>query len=144
MTLGVSRYTEALADEICDRLAGGEGLIAICRDAHMPSEACVRLWVKDDREGFAARYAQAREVQYGRMADEILEVADDGMNDWMKREDPENPGYSLNGEHVTRSRLRVDSRKWLLSKLLPKQFADKIDHTMAAPDGGPVIFKFQD
>lgn len=138
----VVRYSPALADEICQRLAQGEGLIAICRDAHMPHESSVRQWVDENRDGFAPKYARARELQYGRMADEIAEIADDGRNDWMANIG--DAGYEINGEHITRSRLRVDARKWLLSKLLPKQFGDKVDHTLAGTDGGPVVFKWQD
>jgi len=91
----------------------------------MPHDSTVRNWVLDDREGFSAQYARAREIGYMTMADELLEIADDGKNDWMKRN---GEGSQLNGEHVQRSRLRVDTRKWLLSKALPKVFGDKITH----------------
>lgn len=74
------------------------------------------------------RYARAKEAQADAIFDEILEIADDGSNDWMKREDGENEGYALNGEHVQRSRLRVDSRKWMASKLAPKKYGDRILH----------------
>ena len=60
------------------------------------------------------------------MADETLEISDDGTNDWMK----DNEGYKVNGEHVARSRLRVDTRKWLLSKALPKIFGDKLTQSV--------------
>lgn len=71
-------------------------------------------------------------------ADELLDIADDGTNDWMLRnDDGENVSYSLNGEHVQRSRLRVDTRKWLLSKLIPA-YAEKRINEHTGPDGGPV------
>ncbi len=57
------------------------------------------------------------------MADELLEIADDGRNDWVVDEEG---GDKYNGDHVQRSRLRVDTRKWLLSKALPKVFGDKL------------------
>ena len=60
------------------------------------------------------------------MADEMLEIADDGSNDWMLRKDGDKEFYVLNGEHVQRSRLRLDTRKWLLSKALPKVYGDKL------------------
>jgi hypothetical protein len=53
-------YTRELDDEICDRIANGEGLKQICRDAHMPPARTVRRWAIEDREGFAARYARAK------------------------------------------------------------------------------------
>lgn len=76
---------------------------------------------------FSEQYARAREDGCRMMAEEILEISDDGKNDWMAKNDPENPGYTFNGEHAQRSRLRVDTRKWLLSKMLPKEFGDKLE-----------------
>lgn len=96
----------------------------------MPAESTVRAWALEDREGFSAQYTRARELGYLAMADELLEVADDGKNDWMeRRDDDDKASYVLNGEHVQRSRLRVDTRKWMLSKALPKIFGDKIEHS---------------
>ena len=85
MTGRPSTYSQEIADEVCRRLAGGESLRAICRDEGIPDESTVRLWALDDREGFAAQYARAREVQFLAIADELLEIADDGRNDWMQR-----------------------------------------------------------
>ncbi len=73
------------------------------------------------------------------MADETVEISDDGRNDWMERQSEEDKErYVLNGEHVQRSRLRVDTRKWLLSKALPKMFGDKITQELTGKDGGPI------
>ena len=80
-------------------------------------------------QGFAAQYARARDAQAEFWAEQLLDVADDGSNDWMERNDPDNPGWDLNGEAVARSRLRVDTRKWLLSKVLPKKYGDKLEVT---------------
>lgn len=107
-----SVYTPEIADEICRRLADGEGLVAICRDKHMPAEAAVRKWALDDREGFYARYARAREIQAERWADEIIDIAD-GDGDWQ------------------RARLRVDTRKWLVAKVLPKKYGERVDHNVS-------------
>src|SRR4051812_2164281 len=59
-----STYTAELAATICARLATGETLRAVCRDDGMPSESTVRTWALDDREGFSAHYARAREIGY--------------------------------------------------------------------------------
>jgi hypothetical protein len=129
-------HTPETAEKICRMLAEGQSLRAICRSDEFPSEAAVRLWVLDDREGFAAQYARARELQAHAMADEILDIADDGSNDWMKRE-----GKSeLNGEHVQRSRARIDARKWLLSKMLPKVYGEKISQEVSGPNGAAIPF----
>lgn len=78
-------------------------------------------------------------------AEEIIEIADDGSNDWMERNDKDNPGFVANGEHIQRSRLRSDNRKWLLSKLAARKYGDKLEHT--GPEGGPIqvsIVRFSD
>lgn len=105
----------------------GEALRAICRTPGFPAASTVRMWVVDNVDGLAERYARAREAQAHALADDLLALADDGQNDWMADNDPDNPGYKLNGEHVQRSRLRYDARKWLASKILPKVYGEKLD-----------------
>jgi hypothetical protein len=93
----------------------------------------------DDREGFSERYARAREIQALTIADELLDIADDGRNDWMQRGgDDERGGWELNGEHIQRSRVRIDTRKWMLSKMLPKSYGDKAEVAVVGANGGPV------
>jgi len=133
-----TRYTAAVAERICDRLANGETLRSVCRDKGMPPENTVRRWVLEDRNGFSAQYARARDLGLDAMADEMMDVADNASNDYMEREDPDNPGYQLNGEHVQRSRLRVDTRKWYLSKLAPKRYGDRQQLEVSGIDGGPI------
>ena len=123
-------YNPDLAHDILCRLADGESLNSICRQKGMPSRPTVYGWVFDDVDGFSAKYARARDMQAHALADDVLGVADDGTNDWMQRNDPNNPGWEANGEHVQRSRLRVDARKWAASKIMPKTYGDKIDHTI--------------
>ena len=126
MLPGAITYTRERADEICERLAKGESLNEICRSAHLPSAPAIRRWVIEDRDGFSARYARARDLQIESWADQLIEIADDGSNDWMERNKPDNPGWQINGEHVQRSKLRSDNRRWLLSKLKPEQYGDKL------------------
>lgn len=122
-----STYTAEIAEAICALLADGQTLREICRDEDMPSESTVRSWALDDRDGFFAHYTRAREIGYHSMADETLEIADNGHNDWMERNGEDDEGWQANGEHLQRSRLRVDTRKWFLAKALPKIYGDKID-----------------
>lgn len=137
-----SKFTKALADKICERLAAGETLRAICRDEDMPGEATVRRWAMDDHEQFSAQYAKAREIGYATLADELLEIADDGTNDYVEKERENGTKHIVfDAEHVQRSRLRADTRKWLLSKALPKVYGDKIEHT--GPAGGPLVITWQ-
>lgn len=120
-------YTKDIGDQICERLAAGESLNSICRTDGVPHKVTIMRWLLSEQDiyaDFRNQYALARQIQYEFLADDIMDIADDGRNDWMEREDPDNPGFNFNGEAVARSRLRVDTRKWFLSKVLPK-FADK-------------------
>lgn len=114
-------YSEELAGRICERLSTGETLRAVCRDDDMPAPQTVLGWAKAN-VGFSEQYARARETGYHVMADEILEIADETAFDTTKGKDGSDQADT---EWITRSRLRVDTRKWLLSKALPKIYGDK-------------------
>lgn len=119
-------YTKEIGKKICEELMDGKTLRAVSRMEGMPKESTIRRWVMDDRDDFYAQYTRAREIGYQSMADELLEITDCASNDWMLANDAENPGWKANLDHMNRSRLRVDTRKWLLSKALPKVYGDKI------------------
>lgn len=102
-----NRYTPALAAEICRRLSDGEPLRQICRDPGMPPESSVRTWARDKPE-FAAQYHEARRLQIEAWADEIVEISNrDDL-------DPQD------------KRVRVDTMKWLMSKLVPRRYGDRL------------------
>src|SRR5512134_1331992 len=119
-------YTEAIAAEILQRLADGESLHSICKADHLPSKSTVIAWTLDNREGFSDRYAHAREIQLGICEDELFDIVDDATNDWMERESKNGDvQIVLNREAIERARLRVETRKWVLTKLRPDRFGDK-------------------
>lgn len=130
-----SKFTKEISEAICDRLAGGESLRQICRDPEMPSRESVRRWLRDDQE-FRALHARAREDQADHYAEEILEIADDGTNDWQERELKSGRISSApDHEHISRSKLRIDTRRWLIAILAPKKYGDRArgEETPAAP-----------
>jgi hypothetical protein len=122
----IVRYTQELAETIFSRMETGESLRSICRSEGMPSYQAVFQW-RGNIDGFAERYSLAREAQAHALIDELLEIADDGRNDWIERNDPDNPGWTANGENIQRSRVRLDARKWLASKILPKVYGEKLE-----------------
>lgn len=73
---------------------------------------------------YIGRYAAAREAGWHSIAEEIVAISDESAGD--VRVDPQG-NQTPNAEYVARSRLRVDSRKWLLSKMLPKVYGDKLE-----------------
>jgi hypothetical protein len=127
-----SEYTPELGAAICGRIANNETLRSICSDKTMPAASTVALWVVNDTGKFSDHYARARQAQATILADEIIEIADDSSRDFIETED----GPVLDREHIQRSRLRVDTRKWYLSKVLPKVYGEKVEVT--GKDGGPI------
>jgi hypothetical protein len=102
-------------------LLRGRTLLEVCRDDGMPAYGTVRQWAKENREGFAACYSQAREFGCHVMADQIIDIADDSRGDWILRRKPDGTTeYVADPGNIRRSRLRIKARHWLLSKLLPK------------------------
>lgn len=120
-------FQQETADAICARLCEGDSLREICRTEGMPDKATVMRWLNAHPE-FRDQYARAKETGIEAVAEDILDIADDGRNDWMKRSgSDEEPGWVFNGEAARRSQIRIDARKWLLSKLAPKKYGDKVD-----------------
>lgn len=125
-----SKYTKVLATKICKRIAEGESVRTIVQDEDMPSASSIFNWLLDaGKKEFLEQYETARNIQAEMMFEELLEIADDRLNDWVERETSNGTYIALNSEAIGRSRLRVDTRKWYLSKVLPKKFGEKIDIT---------------
>lgn len=133
-----STFTQTLACGIVTRLASGESLRAICRDENMPAEATVRGWVIDDRDGFSAQYARARDIGLDALADELLEIADNTELGVKTKTGP-NGAEKTEGDMIEHRRLRVDSRKWYLSKLAPKKYGDKLTQELTGKGGASLI-----
>jgi len=137
-------------DLICTAIATSErGLVSLVRafqknDPKFPDVTTVMKWLRED-EIFSQHYAQAREAQADYMADQIVEISDDDSLDMAFKEDGT---PFVDKEHIQRSKLRVDARKWVASKLKPKKYGDKLEQTMQNPDGSPisinVVFKGPD
>lgn len=131
-------YTEDVVEQICQYITEGMSIREISTQEGMPCETTIFNWLKKDKNGFVVQYAHAKSVQAHIFVDEIIAIADDGTNDYMKKSDPENPGYQLNGEHVQRSKLRIDVRKWAASKYNAKVYGDRLHQEIMGKDGEPI------
>jgi hypothetical protein len=100
-------YTQAIDDEICEKIAQGMSLREICKADGMPSRDSIYAW-KSSNKGFSDHYNQAVEDRAELLAGEIVEIADD------KTGDP------------ARDRLRLDARKWIACKLFPRKYGDRV------------------
>lgn len=115
-------FTDDIFDEICDRMTNGKGLREICNDPDMPTRQTFLRWVEKDT-GRQARYQQAREALMDWYSEEILAIAWDDSKDTIKGKDGE---PKCNHEWINRSRLKVDTLKFLMAKLHPKRYGDKL------------------
>jgi hypothetical protein len=112
----------------------GETLTDICKEDHMPERRTVIRW-KNAREAFGLAYARAREDQAHAWADEIVSIADDGRRDYVKTEDGRE---IVDHDHIQRSKLRVDTRKFLMAKIAPRLYGDKVALEHTGKDGAPL------
>ena len=123
------KYNRAKVDVILMRIAvDGMSLRAACEE-HDLSHGTFSEWIVDDVDGLADRYARAQKARAHVLADEIIEIADDGTNDTYVDEKGQT---RVDQDHIQRSRLRVDTRKWVLAKVLPKVYGEKVE-----VDAGP-------
>lgn len=117
-------YRQATMDEICRRMSEGEVLSQILREEGMPSRTVIVRWLQENPEA-ERQYLQARERLLDLWADEVIEIAEDGRNDWVERENARGQvAVVLDKEAIARSRLRIESRQWLLAKLRPETYGD--------------------
>ena len=134
-----SLYSDELADEICRKLSEGMSLNRICQAENFPAESTVRAWALDDYKGFSAKYTRARDLGLDALADEVMAIADDGSEDITTRYNEKGEPYEVTDqEHIARSRLRFDARRWYLSKLAPKKYGDRTAVEHSGPGGKPI------
>lgn len=129
-------YSSELATEICVKLMEGRSLKSITSEESMPSQSTVYRWLLVHPE-FQERYTHARECQAETIADECIDIADDGRNDWVEREMRNGrTEIVLDKEAVMRSQLRVSTRQWFAAKLKPRKYSDKLQLT--GNNDGPI------
>lgn len=114
-----TKYTDQLAENICTKIATTrKSLRRICKEEGI-SVQLVLNWLTDKPE-FLARYARAKEEQADLLVDMMLEVAFNSKGD-------DRAFVGINRIH--RDKLKVDTLKFIASKLKPKKYGDKLDMT---------------
>lgn len=123
-------YSKAVGARICRKLLEGRSLRSICREPREPALPTVCGWLTDPGHPFSEQYARARQMQAELQADEMTEIADGILND--------RPEDTVT---VARDRLRVDTRKWIAARMLPKRYGQSVGMELepGATDGGVTV-----
>ena len=121
------KYDDKVARRICERIMMGDSLRKIAADPRMPSKRSIIRWLADPKaSAFREMYYFARRVQAEVIVDEIIEIADDHRGDWkpIYNKDGDLVDIKADNEAIQRSRVRIDTRKWLASKMIPRMYGD--------------------
>ena len=131
-----SVFTQEIADQFCATVATTtRSLKWICENNDIfPHVGTVLRWLREN-EDFRNQYARAKEDQADLLAEEMMDIADETSNDTIT--DEKGNEYA-NKEWINRSRLRVDTRKWIASKLKPKKYGDRVAQEISGPNGEPL------
>ncbi len=133
-----TKYSFELAQKICDRIASQEyGLHTICKEDGFPGFSTVFKWLcEKDKQEFVDMYTRARQMQAELLKDNMIAISDDSRQDTEIRFTPSGEAYEVeNKEWTNRVRLRLDTRKFIASKLHPRVYGQKVDLTT---DGQPL------
>ena len=119
-------FSQEKADAVCDLLAEGKSLRAAAKQCGT-SARTVLNWVDANPE-FSTQYAGARAKGYALLADELIEISDEEAYEPVPGQAEDDAReVRFDATAVARNRLRVDTRKWMLSKMLPKVYGEKLD-----------------
>lgn len=132
-------YSNELAIEICTEIASTTlGLKSLCKlHEDFPSHATIFKWLAENKE-FLDLYTRAKEMQSEMLIDEMIEISDDASNDFMTVQKGDQSYEMENKEWTSRSKLRIETRKWIAAKLLPKKYSDRIQQDISV-SGAKVI-----
>jgi hypothetical protein len=118
-------YSPELAAAICERMSEGKSLRAVCRSDDMPAASTVHRWLTE-RPEFQEQYGSACEARTEALFEECLEIADDSEKDVRVEEGEDGPRMVVDWEVINRAKLRVDTRKWMVGKLAPKKYGERL------------------
>jgi hypothetical protein len=134
-----SAFTQEIADAICERMAEGESVRTVCLDEGMPDRSTVHRWLADeDHKSFRDQYARACDARAEKIFEEIIEIADTSVEAEKVTTRSDGKQEVTTGDAVERSKLRVDARKWVVARLAPKKYSEKLNIEATGKDGAPL------
>lgn len=134
-------WDQAQVDSILLKMSEGKSLRDACLDVGIPRQTFMK-WVLKDTNGLGGQYVRAREAQMDAMEAEMLAIADDSRGDTTTRRDAAGNEYEVpDNEWINRSKLRVDTRRWIMSKIAPKKYGDRNESTVSVTERKTVIIE---
>ena len=132
-----TKYSQQIANKICEGIAECKPLRVLAEENQI-SIATIFNWL--ERPGFFDKYTKAREVQAEMLADSVREISDEEpqIEIVTSTEKGETVRTQLDSAGIMRNRLRVDTRKWLACKFLPKKYGDHVKVEASGPNGQPL------
>src|SRR5262249_20883147 len=130
-----TNYSDEWARQFCDLISQGKSMADICKQEGQPSRDSVYAWMRE-REDFSDMYARAREERADLLFERIAAIAEDATGNYVKKEDGT---LVVDHENIQRSRLRVDTMKWMASKLAPRKYGDHVEHDAKSNVSMPAI-----
>ncbi len=118
---------EKLFDEIIDRIATEKESMRKAIKGRLAPATFYKML--DEDKDKMNQYVRACDYRTDAIFEEMFEIADDGRNDYMTKKTANGEIEVVNTEHIQRSKLRIDHRKWAVSKMNPKKYGDKLDVT---------------
>lgn len=139
LNLPIAPYDPEVAKELCERVSLGETVASVCRSPGFPPRWAIYHWRKTHPE-FAEAFDLAKDIGYDAIADEVVEIAEDGQKDWTDRPARGGGTYrAVDNEALGRSKLRVETRLKLLAVWSPR-YRPQSGLQLSSPDGGPIEF----
>lgn len=132
----------ALVEAVLLRVHEGETLRAVARHLGFEESTWRMRCIKD--KDFFAQYMRARIGQAESWADEIVALADTSRQGKKKKTNADGTEEVTTGDMVERSKLQIETRKWLLARLHPAVYAEKIKTEVSGPEGGPLVVMWQE
>ncbi len=117
-----NEYTQETADRVCEMIANGYSLRKVCAEENMPVASTVFKWMREN-EDFSKHYAKACAERTEAQNEEMLELGDEAISL------AQSVDVKASGAVVNAVRLKSDNLKWVMSKMKPKKFGDKLDLT---------------
>ena len=99
-------FDDEIRDKICENIRNGKPLRVICENENMPGESTIFAELNRNKQ-FQDKYARAHEIYANYEFENLIKLSDEA-----------------NERNYNALRLKVDTRKWVLSKMIPKKYGD--------------------